>query len=122
MILILENDPAFRKSLTTWLVLEGFSVQTASDGIAGLQLIQSQHPDAVICDLDLPKLNGLDVLKALRQNSSVADTAFLLMSSNPNDKMRCQAQKLGANGFLEKRRMWNQLSLILKSCLSNQSY
>ncbi|QYO63140.1 PleD family two-component system response regulator [Leptolyngbya sp. 7M] len=121
MILILENDPAFRKSLATWLVLEGFSVQTAGDGIAGLQLIRSQHPDAVICDLDLPKLNGLDVLKTLRQNASVADTAFLLMSSNPNDKMRCQAQKLGANGFLEKRRMWIQLSLILKSCLSNQS-
>jgi DNA-binding response OmpR family regulator len=120
MILIIDNDPAFQKSLATWLSLEGFAVRTANDGVTGLKLIQKERPDAVICDVNSPNLSGLEVLKALRQNSSIADTAFLLMTATRDDSIRWHAQQLDANAFLEKGRMWTQLSLTLKACLSSK--
>jgi DNA-binding response OmpR family regulator len=120
MILIIDNDPAFQKSLATWLALEGFSVRTASDGLAGLKLIQKERPDAVICDVNSSNLSGLEVLKALRQDAAIADTVFLLMTATRDDNIRWHAQQLAVNGFLEKGRMWTQLSLTLKACLSSK--
>lgn len=119
MIVIIDNDPAFQKALATWLALEGFAVRTANNGLAGLKLIQKEHPDAVICDVNSPNLSGLEVLKALRQDASIANTVFLLMTANHDDRIRWHAQQLKANAFLEKGRMWTQLSLTLKTCLAS---
>jgi two-component system response regulator MprA len=60
-VLVVEDDPATREFLGTALRLGGFDVDTAGDGIAALKQIEEERPDAVLLDLDLPRLNGFAV-------------------------------------------------------------
>lgn len=65
-ILVVEDDLGLSKSLVDELSGSGFSVLTASDGQAGLDMALGKHPDLILLDIMMPKMNGLEVLKQLR--------------------------------------------------------
>lgn len=71
LILLVEDDPSIRELTEMGLRSAGFRVSTASDGRAGLDRFRNDRPDAVILDIMLPKLDGLEVCRAIRAESSV---------------------------------------------------
>lgn len=79
-ILIIEDDDATREMLAAALRMTGYHVRTASDGLAGLRLLEVYEPDVVVLDLGLPIASGFDVLTELRAVTKTRLTPVIAIS------------------------------------------
>lgn len=117
-ILVIEENADFRASLIDWLTIKNFSVLWAIDGVAGLRLVEQSQPDLVLCNLKLHKIDGLNVLRAIRYNPLTSQTPVLLIGSSNPYELYEQSQQLQPNGYLEITKIWSQLVYAIKTCLS----
>ena len=101
-ILIIEDDRETRDMFVEGLIEEGFEAIGAKNGRVGIQKTQEYLPDLIICDMNMPELNGDRVLTTLRQNPSTAMIPFIFMSALSNETERHEAMELGANDYLTK--------------------
>ena len=99
-ILIIEDEPDMVLGLKDNFEFEGYEVLTASDGMAGLERARSQKPDAIILDIMLPKLSGLEVCKALRSEGFTAPIVMLTARGQEIDKV--VGLELGADDYVTK--------------------
>ena len=102
LILIIEDDQIFRAIIFDLLELENFNVISAQDGFLGLKLAKQFKPDLILCDINIPQLNGYGVLNRLREDSTIAKTPFIFLTSDSDTESRSQAMQLGANDYLTK--------------------
>jgi DNA-binding response OmpR family regulator len=102
LILVIEDDEVLRSNLVELLELEGFNVISAEDGLVGLMLAKEFNPDLILCDINIPQLDGYEVLTCLRADSRIAKTPFIFLTSETGLESRFRAQKLGANDYLTK--------------------
>jgi two-component system, OmpR family, KDP operon response regulator KdpE len=98
-ILIVDDEPHILRALHAGLVAHGYDVVSAADGEEALDRAATELPDAVILDLNLPKLSGLDVCKALREWSPVP---ILVLSVRDAERDKVTALDLGADDYLTK--------------------
>ena len=101
-ILLVEDDEFLAELYATKLTLEGFLVHVAGDGRKGLKLAHEQHPDLVLLDIILPKLDGFEVLRELKANPQTKPVPVILLT---NLSQRSEVQKgldLGAVDYLIK--------------------
>lgn len=101
-ILVIEYSKECRSFICQFLRMEKFQVIEAENGCIGLQLINEHHPDLVLSDLNMPKLNGYGVLKELRSNLATAQIPLIFLTGNTNSDERELAWKMGANAYLTK--------------------
>lgn len=101
-ILIIEDDLTLRKVLSEFLETEGFLVKTASDGEEGVNLINSSDFDVVLLDIILPKKNGFEVLKEIRDNKEKSKVPFILLTNLGSLDDIEKALELGATTYLVK--------------------
>jgi DNA-binding response OmpR family regulator len=103
-LLFIEDDRLVGRMYQCGLQLEGFQVEVAEDGEAGLASLSFSKPDLVILDLMLPKLGGVQVLNRIRsQPATTALPVIVLTNANAaSSKMVDEARKAGANAFLNK--------------------
>ncbi|NTW22336.1 response regulator [Candidatus Falkowbacteria bacterium] len=101
-ILIIEDDSFLLTMYATKFELENFQVVTAEDGEKGLKLAQKELPDIILLDVLLPKLNGFEVLKALKENSETKDIKVLLLTNLSQRGEVQQGLALGAIDYLIK--------------------
>lgn len=99
---MIEDDQLIRESILNLLSLRGLTAIGAEDGRAGLQLAKENVPDLILCDLRMPKLNGYEVLAALRQDSTTAIVPFILLTAETTPEVLEQGRSLGADGYLNK--------------------
>ena len=99
-ILIVEDDPSILRGLQMNLGLEGFRLVAAHDGDEGLRFARSHKPDLIVLDLMLPKLSGLDVIRALRTDDP--DTPILVLSAKDQEGDKVLALSLGADDYVTK--------------------
>ncbi len=99
-ILIVEDDPSILRGLQMNLGLEGFRLVAAHDGDEGLRYARSHRPDLIVLDLMLPKLSGLDVIRALRAEDP--DTPILVLSAKDQEGDKVLALSLGADDYMTK--------------------
>lgn len=101
-VLIIEDDSVTRRLLSSALAKEGWEVFEASDGQTGLDLVEENHPAAVICDLHIPVLNGFHVCRRIRENPQYAKTRIIVTSISrfPGDNRT--ALDSGADAYLTK--------------------
>ena len=71
-IVVVEDDPRLRKMIVTYLNRAGYEVQEAEDGAQGLAAMQTAIPDAVLLDLQMPRMNGVEFLAACRSDPRLA--------------------------------------------------
>jgi DNA-binding response OmpR family regulator len=102
LILIIEDCQIIRSLFFDWLELENFNVISAENGYLGLQLAKELQPDLILCDINMPKLDGYGVLKQLRENLTTAKTPFIFLTSETDAESRARAWQLGANDYLTK--------------------
>jgi len=99
VILVVDDDPAIRDSLSKELRAAGYSTLTANDGIEGLSAVQSRGPDLVLTDLAMPRSDGFELIAAVRAFSRVPMIVLSVRGADP-DKVR--ALDLGAEDFVTK--------------------
>ena len=99
-ILIVEDDASILLPLEDNLKLEGYEVASATDGSQGLAMAQEGHYDLIILDIMLPKLNGLDVCRKLRQDKNTTPILMLTAKSQEIDKVL--GLELGADDYVTK--------------------
>ena len=100
-ILIVDDNKIFRLILAEWLETEGFYPITAEDGFEGVQLAQSHQPDLIFCDVEMPTMSGIEVLKQLRNDLNTSHIPFFFLTSEVNLKPSIM-QQLGASGVILK--------------------
>lgn len=98
-ILVIDDEPAIRRYLSSSLLERGYHVLEAENGKRGLQLAAEQRPDLVILDLGLPDLSGLEVLKKLREWSQMP---VLILTVQSSDQDKVQLLDAGADDYLTK--------------------
>ncbi len=101
-ILVVEDEPNIVESLRFILGRAGFAVDVAADGSEALRRIHDQDFDAVILDIMLPGLNGLDVLKAVRAERRLADLPVIVLTAKGQANDRRSAEAIGASAFITK--------------------
>ncbi len=99
-ILIIEDEKSLSMALKELLVCEGFLVDTAFNGITGLDNALSGIYDIIILDITLPKMNGVEVLQEIRKNNISSSVLMLTAKSEIEDKIR--SFKSGADDYLTK--------------------
>jgi CheY-like chemotaxis protein len=117
-ILLIEDDSALQNYLVLRLSSAQVRVLATSTEKAGFQLAKSEQPDLVICGVNLPKLNGLNVLKAIRTDPILKDLAFLLLTNRQDRALYDRAESLRATGYIEKNQLWKQLTQTVSACLA----
>jgi DNA-binding response OmpR family regulator len=98
-ILIVDDEPKIVRLAQDYLEHAGFAVLTAADGPAAIRLVRSSHPDAIVLDLGLPGLDGLDVARAVRQSSTVP---IIMLTARGDEADRIVGLELGADDYVVK--------------------
>ncbi len=101
-ILIVEDDRFLRKACEASLKQRGFQVITAMDGEEGLRLALAERPAIVLLDLLMPKMPGIDVLRALRGNPETAAMPVVILSNSSREEDKETARACGASGYFVK--------------------
>jgi DNA-binding response OmpR family regulator len=101
-ILIIEDDQVVANIYRNKFALEGFQAETAPDGVIGLELLRSFHPDAVLLDLLLPRMTGIEVMRQLRAQKDFEQTPVIVFSNTYLSNMVQEAWKAGATKCLSK--------------------
>lgn len=99
-ILIVEDEVGIVQFLQQGLEEEGYTITTASDGLMGLEYTQKTHFDLILLDWMLPKMSGLEVCKAIRNNNSNAPIIFLTAKDTVQETI--EGLKAGANDYIKK--------------------
>ena len=101
-VLIVDDDRHIIESLSFGLQREGFSVAAALDGEAAMQRLRSDPPDLVILDVMLPRMNGFEVLKALRADAALQAMPVIVLTAKGQKQDRRLAEAIGVEGFMTK--------------------
>lgn len=96
-LLLVEDDRFLRRAAELALVQAGYSVVTAADGVAGLELARKERPDLVLLDLLMPRMSGLEVLAALRADEATRDLRVLILSNSSVERVVAEVRALGAD-------------------------
>ncbi len=98
-ILVIEDDPAILRLLQRGLSMEGYQVETATNGESGLKLFQEKQPDLIVLDLMLPGMDGLEVCQRIRQKSKLP---ILILTAKDAVQDRVEGLDAGADDYLVK--------------------
>ena len=114
-ILIIDDERAIRKTLNEILGFEGYKIDEAADGEEGLKKFQSSTYDVVLCDIKMPKLDGIEFLsKALTINP---DIPVIMISGHGNIETAVEAVKKGAFDFISKPPDLNRLLITIRNAI-----
>ncbi len=114
-LLAVDDDPAILRLLTAIFVKEGFEVLTAEDGEGGLALVTAREPDIVIVDLELPRLDGIQVLERLKV--AKPGLPVVMLTGCDDVKTAVRAMQLGAVDYLTKPFDSTEISLVVGRAL-----
>jgi DNA-binding response OmpR family regulator len=101
-ILLIEDQPDMRENIATILEMEEYAVLTANDGEEGIELARDEKPDLILCDVMMPKMDGYDVLHALRSDTSIRGTPFVFLTAKGEKRDQRAGMNLGADDYLTK--------------------
>ena len=101
-ILLVDDEPSIVKMVGKRLEVEGFDVLVAMDGQEGLAKAQAEHPDLIILDLMLPKMNGYEVCTMLKQDTRYQRIPIILFTAKAQEKDEKLGMECGADAFVRK--------------------
>ena len=117
-ILLVEDNRDMRQYLKRLLNDEGYSIETAPDGQAALDKIKKSPPDLILSDAMLPRLDGIGLLKRLRENPGLDEVPIILLSARAGEDFRLEGLQAGADDYLIKpfraRELLNRVKLHLE--------
>lgn len=112
-ILVVDDERSIRNSLKDILEYEEHQVQTAENGIEALKLIKNQCFDLIFCDIKMPEMDGIDVLKKIKETNY--DIPVIMISGHGNIETAVESIKIGAFDFIEKPLDLNRILITIKN-------
>ncbi len=113
-VLIVDDEPTLRDTLSFYLRREGFEVKAVEDGAAALVATRADHPDLIVLDIMLPKMDGFQVCRTIRAESTVP---ILLLSARGEEFDRVLGLELGADDYLSKPFAFRELVARIRAML-----
>lgn len=101
-ILIIEDNPDLRENTGEILTLAGYNVVAAANGKVGVEMVQKEHPDLIICDIMMPELDGYGVLHILSRKPETAAIPFIFLTAKTEKTDIRKGMELGADDYLTK--------------------
>jgi signal transduction histidine kinase len=101
-ILVIEDETDILDNLVEALRIEGFDAYGAANGVAGIELTSTYHPDLVICDIMMPQMNGYDVLLKLRDDPATFQIPFIFLTARTERGEIRRGMELGADDYVTK--------------------
>ena len=118
-ILIIDDEKAIRKTLSEILSYEGYKIDEAADGEEGIKKFSTATYDVVLCDIKMPKVDGLEFLEKAREINS--DVPIIVISGHGNIETAVEAVKKGAFDYISKPPDLNRLLITLRNALDKQT-
>ena len=100
--LVVDDSLTMRKVLSRLLEREDFEVITANDGMDAIQKLQLHTPDIILTDIEMPRMDGFEFSRHVRDNVKTSKVPLIVISSRTAEKHRNVASQLGVNAFLGK--------------------
>lgn len=117
-LLIIEDELDILNALQKGLTKEGYAVDIASDGHKAIDLLSFNYYDLIVLDINLPGINGLEILKQLRQDNP--DTRVIIVSANREIEDRIKGLDMGANDYLVKPFDFQELKARIRGLLRRE--
>lgn len=118
-ILLIDDEKSIRKTLTEILSYEGYKVEEVADGQEGFNLFKSKEFDAVLCDIKMPKMDGLEFLEKAKEINP--DIPIIMVSGHGNIDTAVDAVKKGAFDYISKPPDLNRLLITLRNAMDKTS-
>ncbi|GAA5028502.1 Fis family transcriptional regulator [Marivirga lumbricoides] len=118
-ILLIDDEVSIRQTLKEILEYEKYEIEEAANGAEGLKKIESQHFDLVLCDVKMPKMDGLELLNAVYDKA--IDVPFIMISAHGTIDTAVEATKKGAFDFISKPPDLNRLLVSVRNALDKST-
>ncbi|MGH6744566.1 two-component system chemotaxis response regulator CheY [Novosphingobium sp. PhB57] len=102
LILTVDDSASMRMLLKASLAAQGFRVEAADDGEHGLERMHEVKPDLLITDINMPKMDGFELIEAVRSVPEFRGTPILVLSTEFSDEKKTRAREAGATGWITK--------------------
>jgi two-component system chemotaxis response regulator CheY len=102
LILTVDDSVSMRMLLKTSLTQQGFRIEAATDGVHGLERMHEVNPDLLITDINMPRMDGFQLIEAVRALSQFRGTPILVLSTEFSDEKKARARSAGATGWITK--------------------
>ncbi len=100
--LVVDDVEANRSRIKTFLFMKHFDVDMASDGLEAKKLLETGGYDILVSDIEMPNMNGLELLAWVKRNLPTRNTAVIMLSSLDSPEVLARCAKLGASSYLVK--------------------
>ena len=118
-IMLVEDETSIRETMAEFLAEEGFEILQAADGLEALEVFRENQPDLIILDLMLPKLDGLEVCKAIRQKSNVP---IIMVTARDEEIDKLLGLVLGADDYITKPFSLREMKARIKAVLRRTGF
>lgn len=118
LVLVVDDSLTVRRVTKRLLEREGYRVALAKDGLEALELLGAERPVAVLSDIEMPRMDGFDLLRNIRADAALADLPVIMITSRIASKHRDLALELGASDYLGKPYDEEQLLGLLARALA----
>ena len=115
-VLVVDDEPDFLEPLAFWLTSRGYAVSKAPDGLEALRMLESNAPDIVFLDINMPGIDGIETLRRIRQTHATLPV-LIVTAAYQDDAKFAQAKALGIAGFVPKQSSLPELVQILEVTL-----
>ena len=102
LILTVDDSASMRMLLKASLTAQGYSIESANDGEEGLERMREVKPDLLITDINMPKMDGFELIEAVRGVPEFKGTPILVLSTEFSDEKKSRAREAGATGWITK--------------------
>jgi two-component system chemotaxis response regulator CheY len=102
-VLIVDDDEFIRRLIATTLEdVADFELHEAADGVEAIAVAQREHPSLVFLDVDMPRLDGIEVCRRLRHDEATREVTIVMLTAAHGDSVEADAEEAGADLFLTK--------------------
>ena len=120
-VLVIDDTQDIRFIISETLNMFGFQTLTAEDGVSGISMAQDNLPDLIICDINMPNLDGYGTLKAMREHEATAGIPFIFLSGATDKSDMRRGMELGADDYLTKPFTHKELLAAVNTRLEKQA-
>ena len=120
VILVVDDSRTILRLVTTGLNDAGYRVETAANGLEGLDRLSEMTPDLILSDIDMPLMNGFELCEAVRKKAALADIPFVVMSANSDRGTMKRMLQRGAAAYITKPFNVDELVILTERILSDQ--
>src|ERR1700753_4212025 len=118
-ILIIDDEKAIRKTLSEILSYEGYKIDEAGDGEEGLKKVKEKEYDVILCDIKMPKIDGLEFL--VKKRETHPDIPIIMSSGHGTKETAVEAVKKGAYDYISKPPDLNRLLITIRNAMDKNT-